>query len=67
MKAKVAASVAVILALACFGPADAQQTAKTKPRVGFIVSTGNSSPGLEGFLQELRDLGYVDGQNILIE
>jgi putative ABC transport system substrate-binding protein len=48
--------------------ADAQQAAKV-PRIGFL---GNSTAALEAnlvgpFREGLRDLGYVEGQNILIE
>lgn len=69
MKEKVAVSVVVILVLASFCPAEAQQTAKTMPRIGFISSTGTAeSPSLwlDAFRQGLRDLGYVDGKNIVI-
>jgi len=52
---------------------EAQQTAKTPPRIGFIYSTGApETPSLHSILFEafrlgLRDLGYVEGKNILIE
>jgi hypothetical protein len=47
--------------------AEAQQTAKTVPRIGFIVSSGNpSSPQLESFRLGLRDLGYVENKNITL-
>jgi ABC-type uncharacterized transport system substrate-binding protein len=49
-------------------PADAQQAARI-PRIGYL---GVSSPSLEphfveAFRQGLRDLGYIEGQNITIE
>jgi len=49
--------------------AEAQQTAGKIPRIGFI---GNSTAALEAnlvgpFREGLRDLGYVEGRNILIE
>jgi len=48
--------------------AEAQQTAKAVPRIGFIVSSGNpSSPQLESFRLGLRDLGYVENKNITLE
>jgi putative tryptophan/tyrosine transport system substrate-binding protein len=48
--------------------AEAQQTANAVSRIGFIVSSGKpSSPQLESFRLGLRNLGYVEGQNILIE
>ncbi len=70
MKEKVAVSIVVILVLASFCLAEAQQTAKTTPRIGFICSTGApGSPSLwfDAFQLGLRDLGYVDGKNVLIE
>jgi len=49
-------------------PAEAQQAGKV-PRIGFL---GNSTAALEAnlvgpFRKGLRDLGYVEGKNILIE
>src|SRR6185503_801620 len=69
MKEKVAVSVVVTFILASFCPAEAQQTAKTTPRIGFVSSTGSPgspSPLFDAFRQGLRDLGYVDGKNIVI-
>jgi putative tryptophan/tyrosine transport system substrate-binding protein len=48
--------------------AEAQQTAKV-PQIGWL-SLGSSSAKearFAGFIQGLRDLGYVEGQNIVIE
>lgn len=67
MKAKVAVSIALILALASFCPAEAQQTTKAMPRIGFISSSTSDPPMFDAFQQGLRDLGYVEGKNILIE
>ncbi len=70
MKEKVAVLVVVILILASFCLAEAQQTAKITPRIGIIFSTGapgDPSPWFDAFQQGLRDLGYVEGKNILIE
>jgi putative ABC transport system substrate-binding protein len=54
--------------LACCSSAEAQQPAKAVPRIGFIVSAGHpSSPQLDAFRLELRDLGYVEGKNISID
>jgi hypothetical protein len=56
------------LALASVHPAEAQQ-AKKVPRIGvlwpFLPTVG--PPLAEAFRQGLRDLGYVEGQNIAIE
>jgi putative ABC transport system substrate-binding protein len=70
MKEKVAVSVTVALILASLCFAEAQQTAKTTPRIGFIFSTGvpgTPSPLFDAFQQGLRDLSYVDEKNVLIE
>ena len=70
MKEKVAVSVLVALILVSFCLAGAQQTAKTTPRIGFIFSTGapgDPSPWFDAFQQGLRDLGYVEGKNVLFE
>lgn len=50
------------------GFANAQQT-KNAPRVGFIgaSSATTAAPYLEAFRQGLRDLHYVEGENIAIE
>jgi putative tryptophan/tyrosine transport system substrate-binding protein len=50
-------------------PAAAQQPAKI-PRIGFVGASGTSNDprsNFNVFRQGLRDLGYVDGKNILIE
>jgi len=43
----------------------AQQQGRTY-RIGILADSA-SSPGLQGFFQGLRELGYVEGKNILIE
>ena len=57
---------AVLLALSF--PAGAQQ-AKKIPRIGFLASVSASSDAdrIEAFRQGLRELGYVEGQNVTIE
>jgi len=45
--------------------AEAQQPA-TVPRIGFLSSTDNRF-SFESFRQGLRDLGYIEGKNIVIE
>ncbi len=49
-------------------PADAQQPARI-PRVGILsdYSPSLTVKSLEPFVQKLRDLGYVEGQNIAFE
>jgi hypothetical protein len=47
--------------------AEAQQAAKV-PRIGFLVGNLAPNPHLrEAFPQGLRDLGYVEGRNVVIE
>jgi hypothetical protein len=46
--------------------AEAQQAAKVA-RVGILGANPAASPRLEGFLQGLRDLGYVEGRNVVME
>jgi putative tryptophan/tyrosine transport system substrate-binding protein len=58
----------VALALAPFRLAEAQQP-KRIPRIGFqsAASPAALSARLEAFRQGLRELGYVEGKNIVIE
>ena len=51
--------------------AEAQQPKKI-PRIGFLSGSGNPTrtapdPNAEAFRQGLRDLGYIEGKNILVE
>ena len=54
----------VILTVASVRIINAQPTAKI-PRIGIL--TDFSSPQLDALRQGLRDLGYIEGQNLLIE
>lgn len=56
------------LMLVAASVAEAQQARKV-PRVGYLaaVSASADAPRLEAFRQGLRDLGYVEGQNIQID
>ena len=50
-------------------PAEGQQPAKI-PRIGFVSGTGdanNPGPFSASFQRGLRDLGYIEGKNILVE
>jgi ABC-type uncharacterized transport system substrate-binding protein len=70
MKTRGAVVVAIVFVFTCICPAEAQQTTKGIPRIGFIFSTGapgDPSPLFDAFQQGLRDLGYVEGKNVLIE
>jgi putative tryptophan/tyrosine transport system substrate-binding protein len=37
------------------------------PRVGYLVATAGLAPQNEAFRQELRELGYIEGQTIALE
>jgi putative ABC transport system substrate-binding protein len=45
---------------------EAQQSGKV-PRIGIVFIGGRDQPHLESFKQGLRELGYVEGKNILLE
>jgi putative ABC transport system substrate-binding protein len=65
-----ATGVVLLLLSAFLGTAAAQPAGKV-PRVGYLAVFSHSDPtsqrGLEAFRQGLRELGYVEGQNIAIE
>jgi putative tryptophan/tyrosine transport system substrate-binding protein len=46
--------------------ADAQQAGRT-PRVGYLTERSGTTEFEESLLKGLRDLGYVDGKNLIIE
>jgi hypothetical protein len=61
--------LAVVLALTfILSPlaAEAQQPARV-PRIGYLGSKVVSPQNHAAFLQGLRDLGYVEGRNVVIE
>src|SRR6266550_5051832 len=57
---------AMLLAVAVI--AEAQQLARI-PRIGYLATVSRSAIAvrIEAFRQGLRDLGYVEGKNIVIE
>jgi putative tryptophan/tyrosine transport system substrate-binding protein len=60
---------AIVVALTvCGAKAEAQQPGKI-PRIGYLDSStaSHSAVGLEAFWQEMRKLGWIEGQNIAIE
>jgi putative tryptophan/tyrosine transport system substrate-binding protein len=59
-------AAAILLGIAVL--VDAQQPAKV-PRVGYLSSTSPSAGAsrIEAFRQGLRELGYVEGENVFIE
>jgi ABC-type uncharacterized transport system substrate-binding protein len=68
MKKKVTVLLSALLFVFCFS-AGAQQPKKL-PRIGYLVTAGDpgnpDSPD-KAFRERLRDLGYIEGKNILIE
>jgi ABC-type uncharacterized transport system substrate-binding protein len=65
-KARVLSILFVLLAVAVI--ADAQQPKKV-PRIGYLggISPSVNADRIEAFRQGLRELGYVEGKNIVIE
>src|SRR5499426_122896 len=69
MKKAAVLSILVAVAVLAVGViAQAQQTKKV-PRIGYLETGSPSSTKetIEAFQQGLRDLGYIEGQNITIE
>ena len=67
-KAAVPSILVVVVLLALAVIAEAQQPKKV-PRIGFLGASSASvlAARIEAFRQGLRDLGYVEGKNIVIE
>src|SRR5262245_956413 len=68
MKKKITVVILSALLFALCLSAEAQQPTKV-PRIGFLipVSPSTLSARVEAFRQGLRELGYVEGKNIVIE
>ena len=69
MKKAALSSILIAVVLLVLGVIAEAQQANKIPRIGFL---GNSTPALEenlvgSFREGLRDLGYVEGKNILVE
>src|SRR5262245_64287860 len=67
-RAAVPSILGVVVLLAVAVIAEAHQPARI-PRIGILAgaSASNVSPRVEAFRQRLRELGYVEGKNIVIE
>jgi putative tryptophan/tyrosine transport system substrate-binding protein len=63
MNAKLILSFLAIVMLSTIGLGQAQQPKKV-PRIGFLSAAPSIDPA---FLEGLRNLGYIDGKNIVIE
>src|SRR5215510_10133715 len=60
---------AIVIAFTmCGAKAQAQQSAKL-PHVGFLITSSASAiaPRMDAFRQGLRELGYIEGKNIILE
>jgi len=68
MNKTISVSILAVVILAFVHLAEAQQTKKV-PRIGYLGTGSPSSTKevVEAFQQGLRDLGYIEGQNITIE
>ena len=68
MKKKVTLVMLAALILACFQLAEAQQPKKV-PRIGYLSSfdPATESARSEAIRLALRELGYIEGQNIATE
>ena len=69
MPPKVVFCLLITVSLTAVPTAHAQQPGKI-PRIGFVSGTGdpsNPGPTVEAFRQGLRDRGYLEGKNILVE
>jgi putative ABC transport system substrate-binding protein len=69
MKKAALPSILVAVVLLAVGVIAQAQQPKKVPRIGFLAAPSQSffSARAEGFRQGLRDLGYIEGKNILIE
>jgi putative tryptophan/tyrosine transport system substrate-binding protein len=66
MKPKISSWLLATVLLTAVPVAEAQQPAKV-PRIGWLTGGGVSAEASEAFRQGLRELGYVEGKNIVIE
>ena len=72
MKRAAVPSILVVVVMLAVGViAEAQQPAKV-PRIGYLTGSSaptNTTPDLnaDAFRQGLRDLGYIEGKNIVVE
>lgn len=68
MKEKITVLTLCAMLFALSSSASAQQAKKT-PQIGFLVGSSRSANAarIEAFRQGLRELGYVEGKNVVIE
>ena len=66
MKKRICSFALSAMLIALCLPAHAQQPTKI-PKIGFLTGGGHDSARNEAFRQGLRELGYVEGKNVVIE
>ena len=67
---KLISNLAVLVLVSLLAHAAEAQQGKKIPRIGIVSGSGDPSdpgPQVEAFRQGLRDLGYIEGKNILVE
>ena len=65
-KAAVPSILVAVILLAVGATSEAQQPAKV-PRIGYLGLSDLSSPAFQSFQQGLREVGYIESQNVLME
>src|SRR5262245_66669934 len=66
MKTKITVLTLCAMLFALCSSAEAQQPAKI-PRIGYQSASSSGENNEEAFRQGMRELGYVEGRNIVIE
>jgi ABC-type uncharacterized transport system substrate-binding protein len=67
MKKVTALSIVIAMVLLAVAVIAEVQQPKKVPRIGYLAPGSRSSVSVEAFQQGLRDLGYIKGQNVVIE
>ena len=69
MSRKIFICMLLTVLLATFFSAEGQQQSKKVPRIGYLgaASASADAPRAEAFRKGLHDLGYIEGQNTIIE
>ena len=62
----IVAIVTLILSLLAVPRAATAQPAGKVWRIGYLTAGSRGLPGNEAFRQGLRDLGYIEGQNLIM-
>jgi putative ABC transport system substrate-binding protein len=60
-------SILLIIATVGVGAVAQAQQPKKIPRIGYVATTAPDTPNNLAFRRRLRDLGYIEGKNILVE